>query len=60
MKWPFTRKGQRASEVLKLVHMDVCGPINVKARGGFKYFVTFTDDYSRYGYVYLMHQKFEV
>ena len=23
------------------------------------YFITFTDDYSRYGYVYLMKRKFE-
>ena len=39
--------------------MDVCGPINVQARGGYEYFVTFTDDYSRYGYIYLMRQKSE-
>ncbi|KAK8644739.1 hypothetical protein V6N13_124039 [Hibiscus sabdariffa] len=27
------------------------------ARGGFQYFITFTDDFSRYGYIYLMHHK---
>ena len=27
------------------------------ARGGFQYFITFTDDLSRYGYVYLMRHK---
>ena len=27
--------------------------------GGYKYFITFTDDHSRYGYVYLMQHKFE-
>ena len=26
---------------------------------GFQYFITFTDDYSRYGYVYLMRHKSE-
>ena len=31
--------------------------MNVKARGGYEYFVTFIDDYSRYGYVYLMQHK---
>ena len=31
--------------------------MNVKARGGYEYYVTFIDDYSRYGYVYLMQQK---
>jgi hypothetical protein len=29
------------------------------ARGGFQYFITFTDDFSRYGYIYLMRHKFE-
>ncbi|KAL0439616.1 UNVERIFIED_CONTAM: Retrovirus-related Pol polyprotein from transposon RE2 [Sesamum latifolium] len=30
------------------------GPLSILARGGFSYFITFTDDHSRYGYVYLM------
>ncbi|KAK8999056.1 hypothetical protein V6N11_070234 [Hibiscus sabdariffa] len=29
------------------------------ARGGYQYFITFTDDFSRYGYIYLMHHKSE-
>ena len=58
-KRPFKAKGYRATKPLELVHTDVCGPINVQARGGYEYFVTFTDDYSRYGYVYLMRQKSE-
>ena len=29
------------------------------AKGGFVYFITFIDDYSRYGYLYLMRYKFE-
>ena len=31
--------------------------MNNSARGGFRYFITFTDDLSRYGYVYLMRHK---
>ncbi|KAK8694819.1 hypothetical protein V6N13_072363 [Hibiscus sabdariffa] len=27
------------------------------ARGGYQYFITFTDDFSRYGYIYLMRHK---
>ncbi|GAU49783.1 hypothetical protein TSUD_369070 [Trifolium subterraneum] len=46
-KTPFTRKGERGSDLLALIHTDVCGPINTPARGGFQYFITFTDDYSR-------------
>ncbi|KAJ9557054.1 hypothetical protein OSB04_011668 [Centaurea solstitialis] len=38
---------------------DVCGPFSHEARGGYRYFITFTDDFSRYGYVYLMRHKSE-
>ena len=58
-KRPFSAKGERSKEPLQLIHSDVCGPLNVQARGGYEYFVTFIDDYSRYGYVYLMQKKSE-
>ena len=58
-KRPFSAKGYRAKEPLELVHSDVCGPMNIQARGGFEYFITFIDDYSRYGYIYLMRRKSE-
>jgi len=56
---PFSGKGTRASDLLGLVHTDVCGPLSVTARGGYNYFITFTDDFSRYGIVYLMRNKSE-
>ena len=58
-KRPFTAKGVRAKECLELVHTNMCGLFNVQACGGYEYFIIFTDDYSRYGYVYLMHRKFD-
>ncbi|KAK8656739.1 hypothetical protein V6N13_098677 [Hibiscus sabdariffa] len=58
-KAPFNGKGERASDLLGLIHSDVCGPMNTQARGGFHYFITFTDDFSRYGYIYLMRHKSE-
>ena len=58
-KRPFNANGRRAQELLELVHSDVCGPMSIQARGGYKYFITFTNDYSRYGYVYLMKRKSE-
>ena len=33
--------------------------MSVKARGGYHYFLTFTDNLSRYGYIYLMKHKSE-
>lgn len=50
-------KGERANELLGLIHTDVCGPMSTKASAGFSYFITFTDDLSRYGYIYLMKHK---
>ena len=58
-KRPFKAKGYRATKPLELVHTDVYGPMRVQARGGYEYFVTVTDDYSAYGFVYLMRQNFE-
>jgi hypothetical protein len=52
-------KEYRAKELLELVHIDVCGPISIQARGSYEYFIIFNDDYSRYGYVYLMRRKLE-
>ena len=49
----------RAINKFQLIHGDVCGPFNIQTRGGYEYFVTFTDDYSRFGYVYLMRHKSE-
>ena len=58
-KRSFTSKGVRADGCLDLIHSDVCGPFSVLARGGYEYFIPFTNDYSRYGYVYLMKKKYE-
>ena len=55
----FSAKAFRAKERLELVHSEVCGPLNVQARGGYEYFVTFIDDYSKYEYVHLMQRKYE-
>ena len=44
---------------MEIVHADVCDLMSVKARGVYRYFLTFTDDLSRYGYIYLMKHKSE-
>ncbi|KAL0445802.1 UNVERIFIED_CONTAM: hypothetical protein Slati_1708100 [Sesamum latifolium] len=58
-KKPFVGQSAIAKGLLDLVHTDVCGPLSIPARGGFSYFITFIDDHSRYGYVYLMRYKSE-
>ena len=58
-KSPFNGKGEWASDVLGLVHTNVCGPISTSARREYHYFITFIDDLLRYWYVYLMKHKSE-
>ncbi|KAL0386254.1 UNVERIFIED_CONTAM: hypothetical protein Sradi_3019700 [Sesamum radiatum] len=58
-KKPFVGQIAIAKDLLDLVHTDVCGLLSIPARGGFSYFITFTDDHSWYGYVYLMRYKSE-
>ena len=46
-KRSFTAKGVRVERCLDLIHLNVCGPFGAHVRGGYEYFITFTDDYSR-------------
>nr|GEV52860.1 zinc finger, CCHC-type [Tanacetum cinerariifolium] len=57
---PYTHQVERAKDLLGLIHTDVCGPFKIVSRQGASYFVTFTDDFSRYSYVYLLKHKHEV
>ena len=49
----------RSSQLLELIHTDICGPFDAPSWSGEKYFITFIDDYSRYGYTYILHDKAE-
>ncbi|RVW28694.1 Retrovirus-related Pol polyprotein from transposon TNT 1-94 [Vitis vinifera] len=44
-------------DVLELIHTNICGPFPTPSWNGQQYFITFIDDYSRYGYLYLIHEK---
>lgn len=58
---PFKKKNaQRASEVLELVHIDVCGPMKETSWGGARYFMTVIDDKTRKIFVYFLKSKDEV
>lgn len=48
------RKGEAVTLILELVHSDVCGPMPVSAFGGARYLLTFTDDFSRMTFGYLL------
>ena len=50
-KTPFSGTMERATDLLEIIHTDVCGLMSVEAPGGYCYFLTFTDDLSRNGYI---------
>ena len=47
----------RASKPLELVHSDLHGPISVQTPQGWRYWITFIDDYSRYWVVTPLRKK---
>ena len=58
---PFPKKSfHKTTKPLQLIHSDVCGPVHVPSLGGSRYFVTFTDDYSRYVTIDILKTKDEV
>ncbi|GJX11005.1 retrotransposon protein, putative, ty1-copia subclass [Tanacetum coccineum] len=57
---PFTYASERGDDLLGIIHSDVYGPFRTMSREGANYYVTWTDDFSRYGYVYLIKHKHEV
>jgi hypothetical protein len=54
------KKGANRSQgVLEIFHTNICGPFNVKSVDGFDLFITFTDDFSHFGYIYPMKERAE-
>ena len=58
-KAPFSGTMERATDLLEIIHTDVCGLMSIETHGGYHCFLTFTDDLSRYVYIYLMKHKSE-
>jgi hypothetical protein len=48
------KKGEakRSAGGLKIIHTNIYGPFPVKSVDGFESFITFTNDFSRYDYIY--------
>ncbi|KAL0544331.1 hypothetical protein IC582_019444 [Cucumis melo] len=56
-KHSVNKEATRSSQLLEIIHTDICGSFDVPSFGEEKYFITFIDDFSRYGYIYLLHEK---
>lgn len=56
---PFPTKSNRKTELLELIHCDLCGPMKTESFGKSLYFITFIDDRSRWSEVKFLKRKSE-
>jgi transposase InsO family protein len=54
---PFPSTRHISSKPLELVHMDVHGPVPVQSHSGYKYWIIFTDDCTKFKVSIAMHKK---
>lgn len=55
---PFS-PGTRATEILQVVHSDICGPMEKNSIGGARFFIIFVDDFTRMTFIYFLKAKSE-
>jgi hypothetical protein len=56
---PKIRQGEQAKEFAEEIHTDLWGPASTATFGGRRYYISFTDDWSRWMTVCLLRQKSE-
>jgi transposase InsO family protein len=56
---PFFPSFNKASSAFELLHVDIWGPIGTQSIHGYSYFLTIVDDYSRFTWLCLLHNKSE-
>ena len=60
-KLPFESQGGiRASRPLQIIHSDVGGPITLKSREGYRYWLLIMDDFSCFPWIYFLKKNSEV
>lgn len=57
---PFHPHRDRPDAVGELINADVNGPMSIDSINGFRFYVAFKDDYSRFVYIFFMKHKSEV
>lgn len=57
---PFPKKSERKTNILDVVHTDVCGPMRTESLSKSRYYVTFIDDSFRWCQIYFLKTKGEV
>jgi len=58
--FPFFPSNAKTVQAFELLHIDIWGPCSVVSVLGYKFFLTIVDDFTRYTWVFPMHNKSEV
>ena len=56
---PFPKDSTRATRCGQIIHSDIWGPAQLPSMGGSMYYISFTDDYSRFRVLSFMQKKSE-
>ncbi|KAL3634153.1 hypothetical protein CASFOL_021207 [Castilleja foliolosa] len=59
-KLPFNLSNSVAIACFDLIHTDLWGPAPIDSVNGYKYYVTYIDDHSKFTWIYLLKLKSEV
>jgi hypothetical protein len=59
-KLPFVPSQFQSTHPLELVHSDVWGPAPINSSNGYRFYLLFVDDYSRFSWLYLLKRKSDV
>ena len=57
---PFSKSLHRSKFPLELMYTDVWGPSPICSKSGFRYYVSFMDDFSRYSWLFPIMRKSDV
>ena len=59
-KLPFEPSKFQSTQPLELIHSDVWGPAPITSFNGYRYYILFVDDYTRFSWLYLLKHKSDV
>lgn len=54
---PFPKESTKKTEILEIIHSDICGPMRNESNGKARYFITFIDNASRWCEVRFLRNK---
>ena len=57
---PFSSSTSSSTSPLEIVYSDLWGPAPLLSNNGFRYYVVFVDDFSKYSWIYFLRSKDEV